>query len=125
MILGVGVDIVEAARMRAWSTNPALVRRFFGPEELAGGCGARPDEFLAARFAAKEAFGKALGRGLAGLRLIDVQLIRAAGGAPELRLSGGALDAFRRAGGVRAHVSISHDAGMALAFVVIEGGGQG
>jgi holo-[acyl-carrier protein] synthase len=120
-ILGVGVDIVETARFRPWIDKPAMVERWFGLEESAGLPEGRPEEYLAARFAAKEAFGKALGIGLSGFSTREVQVSREEGGRPELLLSGKALEAFKGSGGRKAHLSMSHDAGMAVAFVVIEG----
>ncbi len=120
-LLGVGVDIVEAARFKDWPGKPGMIARFFAPEEAAALPLNRPEDYLAARFAAKEAFGKALGTGLAGFSLREVRLERAEGGKPEFRLTGKALEAFERAGGKRIHASLSHDAGVAAAFVVIEG----
>ncbi|MDR3201221.1 MAG: holo-ACP synthase, partial [Spirochaetales bacterium] len=71
-------------------------------------------------FAAKEAFGKALGTGLAGFELKDVEVFRAEG-RPELRLSGGAQEALKNLGGEKVFLSLSHEADIAAAMVVIEG----
>jgi holo-[acyl-carrier protein] synthase len=120
-VLGVGVDIVETARFRPWIDRPSMVERWFGPDEAALLPEGRPEEYLAARFAAKEAFGKALGIGLSGFSTRDVQVSREGGGRPELLLAGKALEVFKNLGGKKAHLSMSHDAGMAVAFVVIEG----
>ena len=66
MILGIGVDVVHVGRIRHWESVPGLVERFFHPEEAADARrrGAGESLSLAARFAAKEAFGKALGTSL-------------------------------------------------------------
>lgn len=126
MILGLGIDIVEARRLLAWLERPGLAQRFFAPEELASALSrsgpVAQSEALASRFACKEAFGKALGSGLAGLRLADIQLCGNGRHGPELRLSGQALVKYNELGGRRLWVSLSHDAGMAVATVVIEGG---
>jgi holo-[acyl-carrier protein] synthase len=69
LIAGIGVDIVHIQRMRRWRRQDGLLERYFHPQELAAvlarGEGALNS--LACRFAAKEAFGKALGTGLAGI----------------------------------------------------------
>ncbi|HXF96542.1 MAG TPA: holo-ACP synthase, partial [Gemmatimonadales bacterium] len=92
MIVGVGVDLVDVARFRraleTWGER--LTRRLFAESELADCRGrSRPAEGLAGRFAAKEAFLKALGTGLAGgLRWREVVVARDAQGRPRLELAG-------------------------------------
>ena len=76
---------------------------------------------LAARFAAKEAFGKALGTGLAGMRLRDIQVINNHNGRPDMILHGTALERFRALGAARVLVSLTHESDNAVAVVVIEG----
>lgn len=124
MILGVGIDHVDAGRIAE------LLERFgergenrlFTDGELAR-CRdrPRPAECLAARFAAKEAFGKALGTGLHGMAWTDIEVRGGEGEPPTLSLHGGAKSAFEDRGGVRAHVSLTHEAGSAIAVVVLEG----
>lgn len=125
MILGIGMDLVEIARMaRLIEGSPARAGRFldrcFTPAERAY-CDARADRTgpYAARFAAKEAAAKALGAP-PGLRWRDVE-VRRSGGAPELLLHGAAAAAAARLGVERAHLTLSHDAGIAAATVVLEG----
>jgi holo-[acyl-carrier protein] synthase len=77
---------------------------------------------LAARFAAKEAFGKALGTGLAGITLKDMAVLNSPTGAPRLFLSGSAQAAFDRSGASRIHLSLSHESECAWAMVVLEDG---
>ena len=74
MIVGIGVDIVQIDRFLPWTENKALVQRFFSQQELES-LEKRADlaQALAVRFAAKEAFGKALGTGLRNLVLKDIQ----------------------------------------------------
>ena len=128
MILGLGIDVVEVDR----------IRRLVGPEAVAGTaerfldrcftegerrfCDARADRATpyAARFAAKEAASKALGAP-SGIRWTDVEVERE-DGAPRLRLSGIAGEVARKRGVTHVHLSITHDAGIAAAVVVLEGG---
>lgn len=125
VILGLGIDYVEVARMAAFLDR--FPRR--GPERLFTGrersaCQARaaPPECFAARFAAKEAFLKALGTGLAsGIRWTEVELVSGEDGRPRLELSGSARERLRWMGGDRVLVSFSHDGGAAVATVLIEG----
>jgi holo-[acyl-carrier protein] synthase len=123
MIIGLGIDVVHIDRIRHWQSVPGLAERFFHPDEIAAsrerGDGAAHS--LAARFAAKEAFGKALGAGLAGIRLRDVQVVNRRNGRPEMVLHGSALAMFREAGGASVHLSLTHESDNAIAVVVIEG----
>ncbi len=114
MIVGVGIDVVDVARMdRALTRTPSLAQRLFTDGERD-----RPVASLAARFAAKEAAVKALGGGSGGWR--DAEVVTGDDGRPSMLLHGGM--AQRAADqGVRAwHVSLSHDAGVATAVVVAE-----
>jgi len=127
MILGVGIDLVDVSRMeRAISRwGDRLADRLFHSGEMES-CRrrVRPAECLAAAFAAKEAYLKALGT--AEARRIgwkDVELVRAGGQAPTLRITGKARDLFQRMGGNRSWVSISHQGGFSVAMVIIEGKG--
>ncbi len=116
MIVGIGVDIVEIARLSAaLRRTPALAARLFAESERGGRA-----ESLAASFAAKEAAAKALGAP-PGLRWTDVIVARDAAGRPVLLVSG-TVAALARQRGVRCwHVSLSHDSGMSIAMVVAEG----
>jgi len=120
MIIGIGTDLVENRRMESWLSNPGLLAKYFSENELCDvKSGGHPAASLAARFAAKEAFGKALGTGLRGLSLRDIETRRGPGGKPDLFLTGTARLALE-ARGARAHLSLSHEAAYALAFVVLE-----
>ena len=122
MIVGIGVDAVYVRRMKRWREVPGLLERYFHPEELTASLekGNGVDLSLAARFAAKEAFGKALGTGLAGLALKDIMVKNRPNGQPELHVSGTALTAFRGSGAVRIHISLTHEKDNAIAMVVLE-----
>ena len=123
MILGIGVDVVHVGRIRHWESVPGLVERFFHPEEAADARsrGAGESLSLAARFAAKEAFGKALGTGLAGMRLGDIQVVNDPIGRPEMVLHGSALARLGTIGGARVHISLTHESDNAIAIAIIEG----
>lgn len=74
----------------------------------------------AADFAAKEAFLKAAGTGLAGpFALCEIEAVRLESGAPEYRFSGGSAQ-WMDEHHLRAKLSLSHDGGMALAFCILE-----
>jgi len=126
VIVGLGMDVVEIARIRRILDGPAeraerfLARCFTAAERTY--CEAsrdRPARY-AARFAAKEAAAKALGAP-PGIRWLDVEVARPAG-APSLALSGAGAAAAARLGVARAFLTLTHDAGVAAATVVLEGG---
>jgi holo-[acyl-carrier protein] synthase len=121
MIVGVGLDVCSIERMKR-----ALERhgdRFFARicsererEDLAG---RDPATALAGRFAAKEAFAKALD-GAPGVGWHEVEVRRAPNGRPRLELHGNALAMVTKAHVERWHVTITHDAGIAAAVVILE-----
>ena len=120
MVLGVGVDLVDVARFeRALTRTPKLRDRLFGESDQS-----RTDitpQSLAARFAAKEAALKALGGHVQGFTWHDIQVAGESGQKPSLVLSGAALEHASVRGVSTWHLSLSHDRGMAVAFVVMEG----
>ncbi|WP_084961806.1 holo-ACP synthase [Thermoactinospora rubra] len=116
MILGIGVDVVDVARLQAaLERTPTLAERLFTPHERGLAVAS-----LAARFAAKEAVAKALG-GEPGMSHHDAEIRCDERGKPELHLSGKAADVAYGLGVKRWHVSLSHDAGVAVAYVIAEG----
>ncbi|MCL7972799.1 MAG: holo-ACP synthase [marine benthic group bacterium] len=125
MIKGIGIDHVRIERVRELLErfpDRARGRLFTAAERRACDGRKRPDECYAARFAAKEAFVKALGTGLReGMRWSHIEVETDASGQPRLRLHDAARSAFRQAGGVSAHLSFTHEAGTAAAIVIIEG----
>ncbi|MDR2485609.1 MAG: holo-ACP synthase [Treponema sp.] len=122
MIIGIGVDVVHVHRLERWQAIPGLLQRFFHPDELSAALskGSGTTLSLAARFAAKEAFGKALGRGLAGIILKDIMVVNHHNGKPEIVLFGTALQALKQSGATRVHISMTHERDNAIAMVVIE-----
>jgi holo-[acyl-carrier protein] synthase len=123
VIIGIGIDVVQITRMSAWLHRPMLLDRYFHPDELeaAKAKGSGFEHSLAARFAAKEAFGKALGTGLAGMRLRDIEVVNDSNGKPGIRLYGAAKRRFVDSGGSSLFVSLTHESDNAIAVVVIEG----
>ena len=118
-IKGIGVDIVDIARFeQQLAGTPALRDRLFAASELTGEANLKPAT-LAGKFAAKEAFIKALGSG-AGLNWHDVQVVKDEAGKPFFELSGATAEASLRAGVSRWHLSIAHDGGMAIAYAIAE-----
>ena len=127
MILGIGIDVVKVERIQRIlrRRGDRWVERVFSPEERrVAGEGPHRLRRLAARWAAKEAFAKALGTGLRGLRWRDIQVIQDPSGRPVLALRGTAAALARAAGVEHIHLSLSHDGEWALAQVVLEGPGR-
>jgi holo-[acyl-carrier protein] synthase len=127
MIIGIGLDVVHVNRLTHWQNNNGLLERYFHPDELeaARSRGSTSILSLAARFAAKEAFGKAIGTGLTGITLKNIMVLNNHNGKPFMFLFGNAREAFERAGGETIHLSLTHERDNALAMVVIEGGTGG
>ena len=121
MIIGIGVDVVDVARFEALSARqPAFVDRVLTAKEQCHRDGSRrPPMSLAARFAAKEAVAKALG-GVAGLRWHDCEVITDESGRPRLEIKGTVAAAAAAAGVTRWHISLTHDGGNSIAYVVAE-----
>jgi holo-[acyl-carrier protein] synthase len=116
VIVGVGIDVVDISRFgESLERTPELRDRLFTPGEAV-----RPLASLAARFAAKEAVAKALGAP-GDLHWHDAEVVSESSGRPVLTIRG-TVEARAAALGVSAiHLSLSHDAGIASAVVVLEG----
>ncbi len=114
-IIGVGVDVVEVARLaKSLERTPALLERLFTLQEQQ----VERLESLAGRFAAKEAVAKVLGA--PGLDWTEAEIVTEDNGRPRLLITGQAALVAEGLGIRTWHVSISHDAGIATAFVVAE-----
>jgi holo-[acyl-carrier protein] synthase len=125
MILGIGLDLCETRRLKRAMARSAFVRRVFSPAEIAA-CQSRRDGILryAARFAAKEAYFKAIGTGWGrGVGWLDVEVASDGSGPPRLLVSGEARRLSRALGVKRTHLSLTHTGVYAAAVVVIEGPG--
>jgi holo-[acyl-carrier protein] synthase len=114
-IIGVGIDVVDIERFgESLARTPGLAARLFTPEEAT-----RPLASLAARFAAKEAVAKALGAPV-GMSWHDAEIVSEESGRPVLEMRGSVLRRANDLGVGSVHVSLSHDAGIASAVVVLE-----
>ncbi|MGD0089874.1 MAG: holo-ACP synthase [Planctomycetota bacterium] len=124
MIVGIGIDVVELARIQAVYErhHERFLKRLLTPAEREYVLQyADPTQRLAGRWAAKEAALKALGTGLAaGIRWRDVEILNAAGGKPELTLHGQAAERARALCATAWHVTITHSDLLAVAQVILE-----
>jgi len=124
LIHGTGIDIVDISRFQRFidENNISLLQRVFTPFEIEY-CSdkKRPAQHFALRFAAKEAFLKALGTGLrAGISWQQMKVVNDGLGKPEMLLSGRAGELFAEAGLKNIFLSLSHDSNMAVAMLVLE-----
>jgi holo-[acyl-carrier protein] synthase len=116
VIVGVGIDVCDLDRFAAsLERTPGLRERLFTPDEAS-----RPPASLAARFAAKEALAKALGAPT-GLAWHDAEVVSESTGRPRFELRGTVRQRAEELGVTSVHLSLSHDAGIASAMVVLEG----
>lgn len=127
MIFGIGIDIVEVGRIRRGLERfgERYARRILNEREYGEYVSLqRPPRFVAMRYAAKEAFAKALGTGFAdGLSLRDVGVGHDRLGRPVLQCTGRVLERLERCAIGGSHLSLSDETGYALAFVTLERAG--
>ena len=129
MILGLGIDLCEIVRMARAIEKPRFLERVYAPSERGRVLAAAPvrrAEIAAGLFAAKEAVAKALGTGIVGFGMADIEITPDTMGRPECALHGGALTRARAMAGeagFRVLVSITHEGGMAAATAILEVGG--
>lgn len=125
MILSTGIDIVEVYRIAETMTRtPRFATRVFTPAErdYCDAKGAAAAQSYAGRFAAKEAFLKAIQTGWRGkIAWQDIEIVSDADGVPSLKITGEALHILESRGAKHVHVSISHTAEHAVAQVILEG----
>ena len=125
MVFGIGTDIIETRRIaERLRRTEGLKERIFTPREIAS-CesSGRMAEHFAARFAAKEAFLKAMGTGWSGgYRFQDIELVKGERGRPEAAIHG-KVKAFCEENGISGfQISLSHIKDLAVAAVVLEKG---
>lgn len=124
VIVGTGIDLCQIARIRGVLARHGdhFLSRICSDAESAQVHAAKdPAERLAGRWAVKEAAMKALGTGWGGgVTFRDITLLPT-DGAPRLELTGAALATATALGATRWHASLSHDGGMAIAMVILEG----
>lgn len=128
MIFGIGTDILQIARVEAALSRHGdrFAEKILGPEELEkyrrrkAKVAVRGVRFLATRFAAKEAFSKAIGLGMRmPMTWRAMQTLNAPTGKP-IVVTSGVLQDYMRANGLTAQVSITDEADFAVAFVIVE-----
>ncbi len=122
MIVGVGVDIVKVERFSKLVKNDRFLKRFFHPTEVEyvrSTC-SYSAENLAARFAAKEAFGKALGTGIGKLTLKNICVTNEKNGKPSLCVFNDVKEKLEYSGANCIHLSLSHEKDYAIAQVILE-----
>ena len=124
MIFGIGVDVLEAARVKKLyeKYGEHFVERLLMPAEREQlGRTKRTERFLAMRFAAKEAIVKAMGTGFAhGVWIRDVGIVQNAWGRPEVVYSPRGEKVRRRLGIGGGHVTLTDEAGLIVAVAVLE-----
>jgi len=124
MIVSTGIDIVEVYRIaETIERTPRFSERVFTPAErdYCEAKGAAAAQSYAGRFAAKEAFLKALKTGWRGkITWHDIEILNDDQGVPMLNISGEASALFKATGATRAHISISHTTEHAVAHVLFE-----
>ena len=115
MIVGIGVDLVDIPRFeRSVQRTPRLLERLFAPAERG-----RALRSLAARYAAKEALFMALG-GSDGVYWTEIEVTPEPSGRPVFTLSGSTAAVVAERGITALHLSMTHDAGVAVAYVIAE-----
>lgn len=123
MVFGIGTDIIETARVAdKLRRTEGLKKRVFTPREIAY-CEskAKSAQHFAARFAAKEAFLKAIGTGWRrGYRFVDIEILNNEKGKPEILVQGKVKDFCQENGITGFHVTLSHIKDLAKAVVVLE-----
>jgi len=125
MILGVGVDIVELRRIKKIiddeSKRDSFLNKLFEDEEIEYFKSRNfRVEYIAGRFAAKEAVSKALGTGFREFQFKDIVIKRDELGKPEVILKNNAHNIARAKGEYKIHISISHGEDSAIAYVIME-----
>lgn len=123
LIRGIGVDIVDLARIEAVVERfgQRFVQRILTEREIALLSNPVPLHSLAGRFASKEAVAKALGSGIAGFSWHDIEVLRHENGDPWVQLHRGAKAIAQQRGVSKVWVSLSHERTHAVASAVAEG----
>ena len=123
MIIGIGCDLAEVNRIQKALGQAGFAARVFTQREqdYCNSRGVQSAQSYAARFAAKEAFLKAIGTGLRGGRLTEIEVINDYMGRPQLALHGYFKDFAAGLGAERLHLTLSHTKELAMAQVILEG----
>jgi len=125
MIVGIGIDTVSISRLEKLIQlrGEKFLRKVFSQSEIEEGMKREKNaSFFAARFAAREAFAKALGTGFRrGVSIRDIEVKKADLGRPELSFTARVEEMLKANGIARCHLSITHDGDSAQAIVILEG----
>jgi holo-[acyl-carrier protein] synthase len=124
MIVGIGIDAIEVARIRrALERHPRFRERVFTKAELEAAArrGVGEVAYLAKRWAAKEATSKALGVGFSGFAYTEIEVTNLPSGAPTIKLTGELADWAHLLGALRWHLTLSDTRDTAFASVLVEG----
>jgi holo-[acyl-carrier protein] synthase len=124
MIVGIGIDLISIAKIGESVKSDAFRRRVFTPAEVES-CDsvANSAERYAGKFAAKEAFMKAIGKGIRQeVWFSQIEVLNRETGAAYIVVRGEAERTLSVLGAERVHVSISHSEGMAVAVVILTAG---
>ncbi|MBQ6999340.1 MAG: NAD(P)H-hydrate dehydratase [Clostridia bacterium] len=114
----IGIDIAQISRFE--NIGEAFIKKCFNEDEIALFTGVKAAERIAANFAAKEAFAKALGTGVRGFELRDISVLRDNLGKPYFKFADNVSAILLRLGAKKVELTLSHDGGMAIAAVAIE-----
>jgi holo-[acyl-carrier protein] synthase len=123
MIIGIGIDIQEIAKLAESLATPAFVQKVFTPDEI-GLCTAQrfPDQHFVGKFVVKEAFMKAVGSGIRqGVWFSQIEVLNRENGAPYVQLYREAARIAETLHIQTIHVTLSHSAGVAVGVVILEG----
>jgi holo-[acyl-carrier protein] synthase len=123
MILGIGIDITEIKKIEESIRSKAFQQKVFTSAELKAVDGFKNKaEHLAGKFAAKEAFMKAIGAGIRQeVWFTQIEVLKDEFGKPYANVSGEAEARLKESGAKQVQISISHSGGVAVAVVILEG----
>jgi holo-[acyl-carrier protein] synthase len=123
LIIGIGTDIVDIRRIKKIITSKnKFIEKIFSQEEME--CLSSKiicEEYVAGRFAAKEAVAKALGTGFRNFKFNDIQIFNNSFGMPYVILKGNASSFLENKGKYEIFISISHEKEYAIAYAILEG----
>ncbi|GKX68053.1 holo-ACP synthase [Inconstantimicrobium mannanitabidum] len=122
MIVGIGTDIIEIERVEsAIKSNEKFLKKIFTIEEQKMFTEKyMRNEVIAGNFSAKESISKALGTGIRGFSLKDIEILRDDLGKPVVKLYGNCKELADKLGVTDIHITISHNRSMAISYAVME-----
>jgi holo-[acyl-carrier protein] synthase len=123
MIIGMGIDIADQTRFQRSLDRQGerIIQRIFTENEIVICQRYRKNvEHFAGKFAVKEAFMKAIGKETAKIEFKEIEVLNQENGAPYILTHGKAKEAVEKLGITKIHISISHDANIAAAVVILE-----